>query len=84
MFSTQDDKVLKPTLCLSVHVPFPSHPLSETPLSSFQLHVKVQVLNAPESKIMTQISKMNHQMLDREAGNFVSQETKPNLSESSL
>lgn len=60
MFSTQDDKVLKPTLCLSVHVPFPSHQLSETLFSSFQLHVKVQVLNAPESKIMTQIPKMNH------------------------
>ena len=45
--------------------------------------MKVQILNAPESKITTQIPEMNHQMLDRETGNFVSQETKPNLIESS-
>lgn len=52
--------------------------------SSLQLDVKVQFLNALESKITTQIPKMNHQMLDKETGNFVYQETKPNLSESSL
>lgn len=81
MFSTQFDQVLKPTLeCVFP----PTYQLSETFFSSFQLHVKVQFLNAPESKIAAQIPKMNHQMLDREAGNFVSQETKPNLSESSL